>query len=161
MNDSHHKPGRALRDALGCFATGVGIVTTATPDGHKMGLTVNSFSSLSLDPPLILWSLSLASGLSDHFEEGCPFVVNFLHDGQEDLALKFATALEDRFKSLEMRDGAGGAPIFIDNAGHLECVTEGVFPGGDHLIIIGRVLAFESGTKPPLVFHKGIFRTLK
>lgn len=160
LNDSQNMNNRALRDALGCFATGVGVITTATPGGHKMGLTVNSFSSLSLDPPLILWSLSLASGLSDHFVKGCPFVINFLHDGQSDLALKFATALEDRFKSIELRDGQGGAPIFLDNAGYLECITEAVYPGGDHAIIIGRVTGFEAGTKPPLIFHQGKFKSL-
>ncbi len=151
---------RALRDALGCFATGVGVVTTATSGGHQMGLTINSFSSLSLDPPLILWSLSLDSGLNDHFKVGCPFVINFLTKNQKDLAEKFATALEDRFKSIEFRDGEGGSPIFAENAGYLECRTEAVHPGGDHAIIVGRVTGFETNSAEPLLFHKGKFKEL-
>lgn len=160
MNDAAKIQRRALRDALGCFATGVGVVTTATEGGHQMGLTINSFSSLSLDPPLILWSLSLDSGLTDHFKIGCPFVINFLTEGQKDLAEKFATALEDRFKSIELREGEGGAPVFNENAGHIECRTEAVHPGGDHVIIVGRVTAFEVGDGAPLIFHKGKFKEL-
>lgn len=152
---------RALRDAMGCFATGVGVVTTATGGGHRMGLTVNSFSSLSLDPPLVLWSLSLDSGLKDHFRKDAPFVINFLTEGQADLALKFATALEDRFKGIEIKDGEGGAPVFRENAGYIECRTEAVHPGGDHVIIVGKVMNFSPGKKPPLVFHKGRFSGLK
>lgn len=151
---------RALRDALGCFATGVGVVTTATKDGHQMGLTINSFSSLSLDPPLILWSLSLDSGLKDHFKVGCPFVINFLTEDQKNLAEKFATALEDRFKSIDLRAGEGGAPIFTEHVGYLECRTHAVHPGGDHAIIVGRVTGFEVGAGAPLLFHRGKFKGL-
>ena len=160
MNDAAKTQRRALRDALGCFATGVGVVTTATEGGHQMGLTINSFSSLSLDPPLILWSLSLDSGLKDHFKVGCPFVINFLTAGQKDLAEKFATVLEDRFKSIALKDGEGEVPIFAENAGHLECRTEAVHPGGDHAIIVGRVTGFETSDRAPLLFHKGKFKTL-
>ena len=125
-----------------------------------MGLTINSFSSLSLDPPLILWSLSLDSGLKDHFRVGCPFVINFLTARQKDLAEKFATALEDRFKSIEFKDGEGGSPIFVENAGFLECRTEAVHPGGDHAIIVGRVTGFGTNSAEPLLFHKGKFKEL-
>jgi 4-hydroxyphenylacetate 3-hydroxylase, reductase component len=148
---------RAFRDALGCFATGVTVVTTATPAGQKIGLTVNSFSSVSLTPPLILWCLSRDSGLVKHFRKGTPFAVNFLAKGQRDLAVHFSRPGQNRFDGIASRKGGNGAPLLPGTAGGLECTTERVFEGGDHVIILGRVHRHTSGKAPPLVFHRGRF----
>lgn len=151
---------RRFRDALGCFATGVAVVTTATEAGGKIGITVNSFSSVSLDPPLILWCLSLDSGLVKHFRKRTPFAVNFLAKGQQGLALRFSRPGQNRFDGISSRRGGNGAPVFPKTAGTLECATEAVYAAGDHVIILGRVLRHKTGKAPPLVFHRGRFRAL-
>lgn len=160
LEDKNKIDPRALRHALGCFATGVAVVTSVTRGRHQIGLTINSFSSLSLEPPLVLWSLSLDSGLKDHFQPGCPFVINFLAEGQQDIAHTFAKAREDRFRGIRTREGLGGAPLFEDHAGYIECETAAVHPGGDHIIIVGRVVSFGEGQGRPLIFHKGAYRAL-
>lgn len=157
VDDGAPEKVKRYRLALGGFTTGVAVVTTVAGKGHSVGLTVNSFASLSLDPPLILWCLSLDSGLKDHFTRGRPFVVNFLAAGQQDVAMTFATAREDRFKGLETVEGIGGAPILKHSSGFLECETEAVHPGGDHVIIVGKVARFASRNEKPLLFHKGKF----
>jgi len=150
---------RKLRDALGGFATGVAIVTSLAPDGGWAGLTVNSFSSLSLDPPLVLWCLTLESGLVDHFKPGAKFNVNILGKDQEDLALKFAKPSQDRFDSVAAHPDRDGVPLLENCTGILNCVVENTHPGGDHVIIVAKVARYRQTDIPPLLFHKGGFKT--
>jgi len=150
---------RKLRNALGGFATGVTVVTALAPGGHRAGLTVNSFSSLSLDPPLILWCLTLDSGLVDVFRPGRKFNVNILSRDQEDLALKFARPSEDRFEDVAVHPDRDGVPLLEGCTGILNCVVENTCPGGDHIIIVARVARYRETDKAPLLFHKGRFKT--
>lgn len=150
---------RKFRKALGSFATGVTVVTSLSPKGVPTGLTVNSFSSLSIDPPLILWCLTEESGLVGHFSPGQRFNVNFLSSDQENLALKFAQPGEDRFKDIPSHPDRNAVPLLEGCSGILNCVVEHNYPGGDHVIIVGRVLRFREEKKPPLLFHKGRFKT--
>ena len=146
-----------LRNALGRFATGVTIITTVDRDGRRYGVTANSYNSVSLDPPLVLWSLARSSRSMEGFE-GCEaFAVHILGLQQEELAMRFASRNEDKFAGLEMREGFGGVPLFDDCAAHFECVTENRFEGGDHLIFLGRVVNFEACDHEPLLFHRGRF----
>ncbi len=149
---------RAFRDALGRFATGVTVVT-AVADGRPIGMTVNSFSSVSLDPPLILFALGLQTHVYDDLAKADHFAVNMLAAGQEDLSVMFAGPVDARFEGVSWREGpASGAPLLAGCMAHLECATEHRYPGGDHLILVGRVLALgvdEAGVNPLIYFHSG------
>ena len=150
-----HLDGRAFRRALGCFATGVTVVTTAAPDGTCAGLTVNSFNALSLDPPLVLWSLGVASTLRRDFEAASHFAVNVLADGQIALSRRFASRAAHTFAKLDVRSGAGGAPLLPDCAAWFECRTVSRERRGDHLLFIGEVERFAATTRKPLLFLHG------
>jgi len=151
---------RKYRDALGCFATGVAVVTTVATGGEKIGITVNSFTSVSVAPPLILWCLSLDSGLVKHFRKKTPFAVNFLAAGQRALAVRFARPGKSRFAGIVSAPGRTGAPVLTGIACLLECETAAVRKAGDHVIILGRVLSFRAGAARPLLFHRSHFRAL-
>lgn len=151
---------RALRDALGAFATGVAVVTALDADGRAVGLTVNSFSTVSLDPPLILWSLSLASPSIEAFRQTGHFAVNVLSADQQAVSERFARRGADKFAGLDWRGGLGGAPLLPGCCAVLECRNEAQHPGGDHLIFIGRVERFGRREAPPLLFHGGRYRRL-
>ncbi|HXV73783.1 MAG TPA: flavin reductase family protein [Sphingomonadales bacterium] len=151
---------RRLRDALGCFPTGVAVITTASRTGEKIGITVNSFSSVSLTPPLVSWCLSRDSGLVGHFRKGTPFAVNVLAKGQKDLALRFARPGKNRFTNIRAWTGQNGAPVLAGRAALFACTTEAVHGAGDHVIIIGRIDRFAAAKKLPLLFHRGRFRGL-
>lgn len=148
---------RELRDALGRFATGVTVITTLGPDGRKYGVTANSYNSVSLDPPLILWSLAKSSRSMDAFAGSDTFVVHILGAHQEDLATRFASRADDKFAGLEVSEGLGGAPRIHDCVARLECRMESQVEGGDHVIFIGRVVSFEHCDHEPLLFHSGRF----
>lgn len=147
----------AFRSALGRFATGVTIVTTLDRDGRPCGVTANSYNSVSLDPPLVLWSLARSSRSLAAFEGAETFAIHVLSADQEELALRFASRGEDKFADLEVREGLGGVPLFDDCAAHFECRTQSKFDGGDHVIFLGRVVNFERGDHEALVFHDGRF----
>ncbi len=147
----------ALRQALGTFATGVAIVTASS--GRRAGLTVNSFSSHSLNPPLVLWSLQLDAPSRPVFEDASHFAVNILAYNQTGLARHFATPHPDKFAGIACVEGMGGALLLDGCAAHLECSREFSHPGGDHLILIGRVRRFVAWERAPLVFCKGTFRS--
>ncbi len=146
-----------LRRALGRFATGVTVITTVDAQGRKYGVTANSYNSVSLDPPLILWSLARTSRSMAAFEQCDSFAVHILGAHQEELAMRFATRGEDKFAGLETRDGLGGVPLFDDCVAHFECSVENRFEGGDHLIFLGRVRSFDACDHDPLIFHLGRF----
>jgi flavin reductase (DIM6/NTAB) family NADH-FMN oxidoreductase RutF len=150
-----HQDGRELRRALGCFATGVTVVTALAGDGARAGLTVNSFNSLSLDPPLVLWSLGYGSKLRKDFEAASHFAVNVLSDAQIALSRRFASRAARKFAKLEVRQGAGGAPLLPDCAAWFECRTVARERHGDHLLFIGEVERFAATALKPLVFLHG------
>ena len=152
---------RALRDALGAFATGVTVVTALDPDGRAIGLTVNSFNTVSLDPPLILWSLSLASPNLDAFCKASHFAVNVLAADQQAISERFAQRNSDKFADIDWREGGGGVPLLAGCCVVLECRNETQHAGGDHLVFIGRVENCSCQNKPPLVFHGGRYRNLR
>src|SRR3954453_13052076 len=136
---SGHDP-RTLRDALGCFATGVTVVTCLTPDGTPAGLTVNSFTSVSLDPPLLLLCLPKPAASAEALIGAPHFAVNVLQTGQQPASIRFATRDEDRFGTPPWSCGEAGAPILKDSLGVFECERYAVYEGGDHHILVGRVV---------------------
>jgi flavin reductase (DIM6/NTAB) family NADH-FMN oxidoreductase RutF len=149
----------ALRRALGQFPTGVTVITARSREGRNVGLTANSFTSVSLEPALVSWSLRRQSGLFATFGEGIPFAVNVLGVSQAQLASRFARPLDDRFEGVELRPGCGGAPLIAGCIAYFECVAIGCHIEGDHGIFIGKVERFFTGTaeEVPLVFCKGAY----
>lgn len=150
-----HLDGRGFRRALGCFATGVTVMTIVGREGAYAGLTVNSFNALSLDPPLVLWSLGVASTLRKDFEAASHFAVNVLSDGQIALSRRFASRAAHPFAKLVVRAGAGGAPLLRDCAAWFECRTVSRERRGDHLLFVGEVERFAATTRKPLLFLHG------
>jgi flavin reductase (DIM6/NTAB) family NADH-FMN oxidoreductase RutF len=149
---------RHLRDCLSEFATGVTIVTACLPDGQRAGLTVNSFNSLSLDPPLVLWSLSLRSANLELFEAARHFAVSVLSVRQVDLARRFARAGVHRFDGVPIRDGLGGAPLIEGANAWFECESVSSQRAGDHMLFIGQVLrCTRQHDADPLIFRHGRF----
>lgn len=144
-----------FRKALGTFATGVTIITTRAADGTPLGLTVNSFNSVSLDPPLVLWSLANNSNSLDAFRKAEHWAVHVLATDQEALSGRFARRGEDKFAGIDIETGVGGIPLLKGCAARFECRTASQYQGGDHLIFIGEVLAFQRDETAPLVFHGG------
>ncbi|MET0210567.1 MAG: flavin reductase family protein, partial [Burkholderiaceae bacterium] len=129
-----------FRAALGMFATGVTIVTARGADGTPVGLTANSFNSVSLTPPLVLWSLARSAGSMPHFERGSHYAINILAADQHALAERFASkAIVDRFGGVAFREGAGGAPILEGSAAVFECFNRSRYEEGDHVIFVGEV----------------------
>lgn len=152
---------RAFRNALGRFATGIAIVTAIDPDGHPIGLTVNSFSAVSLEPALVLWCLDNGSHNLEAFRKASHHAINILSVDQQDLSNRFATWPTDRFAGLPWQKGAGGAPVFPKCCATFEVANETAHAGGDHTIFIGRVENFTENTDlAPLLFHAGQYRKL-
>lgn len=152
------KARRLLRDALGRFATGVTVVTAReSGGGEPVGITVNSFASVSLDPPLVLWSAARASLRHAHFSEAPAFAIHVLREDQFDLADRFVQ-YDRGFDGLHYTLNEAGVPIFDQALARFECVTEARHDGGDHTIIIGRVTRFEfAPAGEPLVFAHGTY----
>ena len=148
---------RAFRRALGNFATGVTVVTAADHNGRKVGVTANSFNSVSLDPPLILWSIDKRSTSHDVFATATHFAVNVLAADQIDLSNNFARPKDDRFAGIEYESGHGGAPILADCSARFQCKKYQQVDGGDHWIMIGRVVAFDDFGRAPLLYHQGAY----
>lgn len=146
---------RELRQTLGSFVTGVTVVTTIDAEGKPHGLTANSFSSVSLDPPLILWSQSLTAPSHPVFNACERFVVNILADDQMDISNRFARGGGDKFAGAQIEAGLGGVPLLAGCAAHLECRKVHAYPGGDHVVFIGEVERIRRHPKQPLVFGSG------
>jgi flavin reductase (DIM6/NTAB) family NADH-FMN oxidoreductase RutF len=151
---------RAFRTALGHFATGVCVVTTTGPDGEAVGVTVNSFASVSLDPPLVLWSLDRASDRFPLFMACAHFCVNVLDAGAQHLSHRLSRKGE-RSVAEEPRFTETASPILKDALAHFECSVEARHDGGDHVIFVGRVLSFDHKSDgDPLLFYRGRYRAL-
>ena len=151
---------RALRDALGRFTTGVTIITCIGANGERVGLTANSFNALSLEPPLVLWSLRSPGSNTDAFRQARHFAVNVLAESQVDLSRRFASKEDDKFGAGQWSEGAGGAPVLAGCVAVFECETASHQNAGDHVLFIGRVLAVMDAPLPPLVFQAGHYRLL-
>ena len=151
---------RQLRNALGRFTTGVTIVTCCDAQGTFVGLTANSFNSLSLEPPLVLWSLRTASPALAPFVAAQRFAVNVLAESQVDLSRRFASKVEDRFAEGAWALGEQGAPVLAGCAAVFECESVSHQVAGDHHLFIGRVLACSEAPVPPLLFQAGHYRLL-
>jgi 3-hydroxy-9,10-secoandrosta-1,3,5(10)-triene-9,17-dione monooxygenase reductase component len=149
-----------LRAALGRFATGVTIVTCVDARGSRVGLTANSFNSLSLDPALLLWSLRRESPSAPAFAAALRFAVNVLAESQVALSRRFASREPHRFAAGDWSAGDHGAPVLAGAAAVFECETVSVQPAGDHLLFIGRVRACSESALPPLLFQAGHYRML-
>lgn len=144
-----------FRAALGLFATGITIITTRTPEGVPVGLTINSFNSVSLDPPLVLWSLGLKAGSLPVFSTVSHYAIHVLHAGQRDLSERFASK-GDRFAGLVLHDGLGGVPLLEGCAAVFECRQRSRYVEGDHVILVGEVERCSSSAgAQPLIFHGG------
>jgi flavin reductase (DIM6/NTAB) family NADH-FMN oxidoreductase RutF len=147
---------RAFRNALGRYPTGVAIVTTLTKEGEKVGLTINSFSSVSLDPPLVLWSLVLTARCRDWFSNSGRFAVNVLAAGQINLSQRFAGSWDGRFDGLQTVEAAvTKSPLLSGVAAWFDCTIEREIEAGDHLIYVGQVRWFDQRDHPPLLYDRG------
>ena len=145
--------------AFGCFATGVAVATTRSQAGEPIGITISSFNTVSLNPPLVLWSIANDSLSYDAFATAEHFAVNVLAEHQQGLSDRFAARGGDKFAGLECKEGLKGSPILPEFAACFECSTEHQYPGGDHLIIVGRVHRFEYRDSEPLIIYRSRFLT--
>ncbi|MGN6847942.1 MAG: flavin reductase family protein [Sphingomicrobium sp.] len=155
-----HDP-RTLRDALGCFATGVTVVTCVDEEGRPAGLTVNSFTSVSLDPPLLLVCVHKRAASADALVGAPCFAINVLQTGQQPASITFSTRVDDRFGDTPWSCAEGGAPILADSLCVFECERYAAYDGGDHHILVGQVVkaSFDAGVDP-LLYFRGRYRRL-
>ena len=149
-----------LRRVMGHFATGVTIITTVSKDGVPFGLTANAFTSVSLDPPLLLISVDKKAESFPHFEESKVFTVNVLSEEQEGLSRKFAVSGGDKFQGVAYRTGANGVPILDGMLAYLECKLYATYDGGDHTLFLGEIEQAETREVKPLLFYRGGYRSL-
>lgn len=149
-----------FRGALGMFATGVTIVTARAANGRLVGLTANSFNSVSLGPPLVLWSLARSAASMAALSTGSHYAINILASNQKDLAERFATKDVDRWADVAFTEGLGGAPVLAGVAASFECFNRSRYDEGDHVIFVGEVeRCTHSPGASPLLFHGGRFYT--
>lgn len=148
--------------ALGNFATGITVVTTGTQSGKPEGLTVNSFNSLSLDPPLILWSLDKSAPTVTHFQDCAYFAINVLSADQVSLSQNFAKPRQDKFEGIKWKKGLGGSPVFPDCLAQIECSNHAQHDGGDHILFIGKVenVHVNANAGEPLIYVQGKYGVL-
>ena len=151
---------RALRRALGNFATGITVIAARQADGSLVGMTANSFNSVSLDPPLILWSVDKHAHSCAAFLAAEHFAVNVLAADQLELSNHFARPQADKFAGVAHQPGIGGAPLLDDCAARFQCARHQLVEAGDHWILIGRVLAFDDFGRAPLLYHQGAYASL-
>lgn len=150
---------RELRHALGHFATGVTVVTTLGLQREPIGVTVNSFAALSLDPPLVLWSLAKRSWSLPAFEAASHFAIHVLASDQQAISDCFARAGHDKFASVKAAPGLGGVPLLGGCTAVFQCSIEQRHDGGDHVILIGRVEHLGTRSAAPLLFYRGRYAT--
>jgi flavin reductase (DIM6/NTAB) family NADH-FMN oxidoreductase RutF len=149
-----------FRTSLGMFATGVTIVTARSADGALIGLTANSFNSVSLDPPLVLWSLARSAASMAVFSAGSHYAINILSSSQRELAQRFATKNVDRWAQVAYTEGVSGAPVLQGAAASFECFNRSRYDEGDHVIFVGEVeRCTHAAGASPLLFHGGRFYT--
>lgn len=148
---------KSLRNAMGSFMTGVTIITTETAEGERRGFTANSFTTVSLDPPLVLVCLADKAESYEAFAKAEVFAVNILHENQRESALRFASKRPNKFEGIAARRGRFGAPILDSSIGWFECTAHERIVAGDHLILIGRIVDYASNAGRPLGYFRGSF----
>ena len=152
---------RSFRSALGTFATGITVVTSIGPDGERLGFTANSFNSVSLDPPLVLFSLDRGAFSMRGFEAAGVFAINVLSEDQQLLSNAFALALVDKWQGVEYETWETGCPILTQALASFECETTSMHDGGDHVIFVGRVLRLRAAEHgKPLLYFRGAYRQI-
>jgi flavin reductase (DIM6/NTAB) family NADH-FMN oxidoreductase RutF len=150
---------RHLRRAMSRFATGVAVVTTRSKSGKAEGVTVNSFSTVSLDPPLVLWSLARKARSFEVFDRATHFAVSILERRQLQLVRHFSSPRLDKLAGVATVDGHGGCPVIEGSLAHFECLRETTVEGGDHKVFLGRILKVSYRDGAPLIFSGGSFAT--
>lgn len=152
---------RKFRNALGCFTTGVAVVTIQESGRAPIGITVNSFSSVSLDPPLVLWCLDKKSDTLSLFEKAAHFTVNVLREEHEEVSSRLAKKGDHSLEGIDLIEGESGTPALKDALAHFECEVEARHDAGDHVIMVGRVLKFDYvDDGRPLLYHRGGYNFL-
>lgn len=151
---------RELRNVMGHFATGVTIITTKDVSGKPFGLTANAFSSLSLDPPLVLICVDKKVDCYACFDQSKVFVVNILSEGQDHLSTRFATKGIEKFEGVAVRQGNLGVPLLEGAVAHIECTLTSAYEGGDHTIYVGEIQSVAASGDRPLLFFKGKYSRL-
>ncbi|MFN0084203.1 MAG: flavin reductase family protein [Blastocatellia bacterium] len=149
-----------FRRAMGHFASGVTVVTAMTAEGEPRGMTASAFSSVSLDPPLILVCVGRSSSFYEVITSTGFFAVNFLSAGQQAVSQRFASKIEDKFEGVETATGKTGAPLLAGSLAHIECSRFEILPGGDHIIVLGRVEHLDVFGGEPLAYFAGKYREL-
>ncbi|MDA9524686.1 nitrilotriacetate monooxygenase [Bradyrhizobium sp. CCBAU 11434] len=148
---------RDFRNALGTYGTGVTIITATAADGKPYGITCNSFASVSLNPPLVLWSLGVYSSSLTVFQNATHFTVHVLGTSQQALADKFAKSSEDKFAGVDWTPGLGNAPVLAESVASFQCRSVNRYYGGDHVIFLGAVEAYAYNAREPLLFARGTY----
>lgn len=156
-SDSSPIDPRDFRNALGTYGTGVTIITATAADGKPYGITCNSFASVSLNPPLVLWSLGVYSSSLTVFQNASHFAVHVLGTSQQALANKFAKSSEDKFAGLDWTPGLGNAPVLAESVANFQCRSVNRYYGGDHVIFLGAVEAYAYNASEPLLFARGTY----
>jgi flavin reductase (DIM6/NTAB) family NADH-FMN oxidoreductase RutF len=153
---------REFRNIVGCFATGITVITTVDEDKNPVGLTANSFTSLSLDPPMVLFCIDRTVASFDAFHANRHFAVNILSSAQQEVSQRFAKSGPEKWSGVEFETWGSGCPILTDCIANLECEIESVYEGGDHVIMIGivRQMASRDGDMDPLLYFRGKYANL-
>ena len=151
---------REIRHVMGHFATGVTVITTNDKEGTPNGITANAFSSLSLDPPLVLVCIDKKANCYECFEESGVFAINLLGEHQEELSTRFATKGVEKFAGIGWHKGHQGLPLLDDAIGHIQCSLTNAYEGGDHTIYLGSVIDAKATGDRPLLFFKGKYHRL-
>ncbi|MGC9537485.1 styrene monooxygenase/indole monooxygenase family protein [Streptomyces sp. UG1] len=149
---------RGLRQAFGQYATGVTVVTARAADGRKVGMTANSFTSVSMDPPLVLWCPGKNQPSTPDFTSASHFAVNILASDQHHLSRQFSTRADDKFADTEIAEGIAGTPLIEGTVARFQCRTVQTVDAGDHILMIGEVERYDAPGGEPLVFHSGLYR---
>jgi flavin reductase (DIM6/NTAB) family NADH-FMN oxidoreductase RutF len=149
-----------LRRAMGSFATGITVVTCCDAKGRPCGITANSFSSVSLEPPLVLWNIARASNSLEAFLNADQFVINVLAEHQRAVAQHFAQSDHQLFDQIDFEPGPAGTPLLPETLGRFECSTHHIYEGGDHYIIVGKVNRYRYASGAPLLFYGGRYAAL-
>ena len=153
---------REFRNTVGCFATGITVITTLDEDGYPVGLTANSFTSLSLDPPMVLFCIDRNVTSFDAFHTNRHFAVNILSAEQQEVSQRFARSGPEKWSGVEFETWCSGCPILADCIANLECEIDSVYEGGDHVILVGLVtrMAARDGNPEPLLYFRGRYASL-
>ena len=157
MKTNNNFDPRQFRNALGSFATGVTIITAKDLNGGFVGTTASSFNTVSMDPPLILWSIDKGARALESYEKAESFCVNVLAADQIELSNRFARQQQDKFSGIDYELGQSGVPVLEGCAASFQCKTHAIYEGGDHLIILGEVVDFTASDRPGLIFHAGSY----